>query len=110
MYIVGALLPDKRFKEGLVYVEATIQAWQRATQLNGVSQFPLDLDIDEIAMTIDERSDAYEVGSRITTPRVVNPYAKSSIRKMTSDDVASIHVMKRRDDHRTGSSKPNYST
>lgn len=70
MFVFNALSKDKRFKNGLVYVEATIQAWQHGTQLAGATRFTLDLEMDKIAVTIDERSEEYKVGTQITTPIV----------------------------------------
>ena len=51
MFVIKALSVDSRFKNGLVYVEATLQAYQRDTQITPTTPFPLDLDIDEIAIT-----------------------------------------------------------
>ena len=76
MFVLKTLSVDSRFKDGLVYVEATLHAYQRDTQITPTAPFPLNLDIEEIAITIAERSDAYTVGVKTTTPCVVNPYAR----------------------------------
>ena len=106
MFVLNALTSDKRFRDGLVYVEATIQAYQRDSRVSGDTPFPLDLEIDEIAVTIDKRSEDYLVGDKITTPRVINPYA-SKIRMLEAEDKASISVLKRREDTRNNSYKKN---
>jgi len=51
MFVLQALTGDARFKEGLTYVEATIQAYQRDTRISPDTPFPLELEIDEIAVT-----------------------------------------------------------
>ena len=38
----------------------------------------MDLEIDEIAVTIDERSDDYTPGEKPATPKIANPYARGS--------------------------------
>ena len=86
MFILHALMPDKRFREGLLYVESTIQAYQRDMRSNMSTAFPLDLEIEEIAVTIDERSDNYTVGDNITTSKVINPYARQQLRTLESND------------------------
>ena len=100
MFVLNALTADKRFKEGIIYVEATIQAFQRDSRDSKDTPFPLDLEIDKIAVTIGERSKAYEVGNNITPPRVINPYA-SKLRLLNVEDIPSIRVLKRRDDTRS---------
>ena len=101
MFVLNALTFDKRFKEGLTYVESTIQAYQRDSRVSSLTPFPLDLEIDEIAVTIDERSDDYVVGDNITTNKVINPYAKSHIRTLEATDMASIRAMGSRNHPRT---------
>ena len=76
MFILHALTVDTRFKEGLVYVEATIQAYQRDTRIIPTTPSPLDLGINEISVTIDERSDAYKVRDKAAALRVLNSYAR----------------------------------
>lgn len=49
----------KKFKEGTLYVEGTIQVYQRNTRITPDTSFPLHLEIDEIAVTIVERSEKY---------------------------------------------------
>ena len=90
MFVLNALTFDKRFKEGLAYVEGTIQAYQRDSSVSSLTPFPIDLEIDEVAVTIDERSDNYVVGDKLTTARVINPYAMSHIRMLEATDHASI--------------------
>ena len=75
MFILHALKVDTCFKEGLVYVEATIQAYQRDTIITPTTLFPLDLEIDEITVTIDERYDAYTVGDKAAAPCALNQYS-----------------------------------
>ena len=67
MFILHALNIDRRFKDGLMYIKTTIQAYQRESQVSVDAQFPLDLEIDEMAVTIDERSNSYTVGDRAAT-------------------------------------------
>ena len=57
MFVIKALKVDNRFKDGLMYAEATLQGYQRDSQITPTTPFPLDLEIDEIAITITERSD-----------------------------------------------------
>ena len=95
MFIIKALGIDSRFKDGLVYVEATLQAYQRDMQITPTTPFPLDLDIEEIAITIAERSDAYTVGEKAPSPRVVNPYA----RVLDNQDTSVIRAMGRKDNN-----------
>ena len=100
MFVLNALTFDKQFKEGLAYVEATTQAFQRDSRVSSTTPFPLDLEIDEIAVTIDERSDNYVVGDKVTAPRVLNPYAKTHIRMLEATDIASIRAMGHRNSSR----------
>ena len=76
MFILHAITVDTRFKEGLVYVEVTIQAYQLDTRITPTTPSPLDLEIDKIAVTIDEISKANTVGDKAAAPCVLNPYAR----------------------------------
>ena len=96
MFVLNVLTFDKRFKEGLTYMEATLQAFQRDTRISSMTPFSLELKIDESAMKIDERSDSYVIGDNITSAQVINPYAKSNIRMIEAAYIASIHAMGRR--------------
>ena len=105
MFIIRALSEDARFKDGLLYVQGTLQAYQRDVTITSTTPFPLDLSIDEIAVTIDERSAEYTVGDKATTPRVINPYAReATARLLESDGTPVIRVMRDRDTYR----KPAY--
>ena len=55
--------------------------------------FPFNLEIDGIAVSINEISNEYTVGDKAAPPRVLNPYA----RVMDNDDIPSIHALGRRD-------------
>ena len=80
MYVVNALKKDTRFKPGVEYVLAAVLAYQRDRRLNPTIVYPLDLDIDEIAITITERSPDYIVGEQSTkTPSFSNPYATDPV-------------------------------
>ena len=57
MFVLNALTFDRRFKEGLTYVKGIIQDYQRDSRVSSLTPLPLNLEIDEIAVTIDERSD-----------------------------------------------------
>ena len=76
MFILHTLIVDTCFKEGLVYVEATIQVYQRDTRITPTTPFPLDLEIDGITVTINERSNPYMVRDRAAAQRVLNTYAR----------------------------------
>ena len=68
--------------------------------------FPLDLEINEIAVTIDERSDAYTVRYKSAPPRVTNPYARDSkISTVNTPLTTSIRAMRRRDQTRSNLQK-----
>ena len=95
-FILKSLMADKRFTEGLRYVEATLHAYQLATTITPLTHFPFDLDIDEIGVTIDERSDNYTVGDNAVATRVTNPYA----RVMDTTDTPVIRALGRRDNQR----------
>ena len=81
MYVVNALKKDTRFKQGIDYVLVTVLGYQRDCRLNPDIIYPMDIEIDEIAVTIDERSVEYNVGehqdSGIKSNTFVNPYASS---------------------------------
>ena len=62
MFVIKAQKVDNRFKDRSMYVEATLQGYQRDSQITPTTHFPIGLDINEIAITIAERSDAYKVG------------------------------------------------
>ena len=71
IHIVNALKNDDRFAPGITYVEATLLAHQRESNSNNRTVFPLDLEIDEIGVTIDERCNEYTVGDQtISVPTV----------------------------------------
>ena len=59
MFILKSILTDKRFKIGLVYVDATIQSFKRDIIVNIDEKIPLYVEIDKTAVTIDKRSDVY---------------------------------------------------
>ena len=50
------------------YVENSLMAYQRNVITNPTVAFPLDLELDEIDFTIDERSDTYSVGTHVSLP------------------------------------------
>ena len=77
----------------MVCVEATLQAYQSDVQITPTAPFPLDLDIEEITVTIDKRSAAYTIGDNIPTPRVVNPYT----RVIDDTNTSVIRALGRRD-------------
>lgn len=54
MFVIKTISVDSRFKDGWVYVEATLQAYQRDTQITPTTLSLLNLDIEEIAITIAE--------------------------------------------------------
>ena len=98
MLILNALIIDKRFRMGLNYVKATIQAYQRGSRINIDIQFPLDLEIYEIEVTIDERSDNYTSGDNATPLKVVNLYASGNkVRRLEVQEVESIRAMRKRE-------------
>ena len=78
--IVNALKHEERLKPGIEYVLATILAYQRERKVNPTIIYPLDLEIDDIAVTIDEQSPNYTVGDKASTNTTVdNPYGMSKI-------------------------------
>ena len=100
MFVFNALTFDKQLKEGLTYVEATLQDFQRDSRVSSMNSFPLDLEIDEIKVIIDERSNNYVVSNKIASAQVINPYAKSNIRMLETTYIASILAMGRRNQPR----------
>ena len=70
---------------------------------NMTTSFPLDLKIEEIGVTIDERSDAYTVGDKAAAPRVLNPYAR-----VLDSTTPTIRALGRRDNLRQPRSKSTY--
>ena len=104
MFVLNALASDKRFRDGLIYVEDTIKAFQTDSRVSGDTPFPLDLEITEIAVTIDAHSEDYVVGDKITTPRVINSY-DSKLQMLEAEDIPSIRVLKVRDDTRNNNYK-----
>ena len=104
MFVLEALVVDSWFKDGLVYVEATLQSYQRDTNIAPTTPFPLDLDIEEIEITISERSDAYTIGVKTTTPCIVNTYA----RVIDNTNTPVIRTMDRRDGNRKPYDKGGY--
>ena len=83
MYVVNALKKDSRFKPGLEYVLATLLSHQRDSRSDNESQFPMDLEIDEIAVTIDERCPEYKVEDDFSkTEEIVNPYVTTPVVRM----------------------------
>lgn len=91
MFIIQALMPYKRFREGLIYSESTLQAYQRDFRDNVLTLFPLD--IDDIAVTIDERSENYTIGNNTSGPRVMDPYAKSIVQVIESNSAPIVSAM-----------------
>ena len=80
MYIVNTLKQDDRFKSGLDYVLSTLLSYQRNRRGNPDLPYPLDLEIDEIAVTIDEHSTEYTVGDQKNTiTSLSNPFATSLV-------------------------------
>lgn len=78
--------------QGLQYVESTLQAYQRDTNLNPLIQFPLELNFDVIGVLIDERSDDYIVGANTALPKfngeAGSEWSASATRSATSCDRA----------------------
>ena len=75
-----------------------------------MTPFPLDLEIDEIAVTIDEHSKNYVIGNKIKSAQVINVYAKSNIRILKAIYITSIRAMgrtnqPRNDDYKKGKYK-----
>ena len=64
MLIISALKHDNRLRQGINYVEAVLQAYQRYSRLNPTIQSPLELQFDEIGVVLDEHSDAYTIGEQ----------------------------------------------
>ena len=82
MYVVNALKKDVRFKEGIEYVLAAVLTYQRDSRAEPLIMYPIDLEIDEIAVTIDDRSEEYNVGDQeevgVKKQRYINPYGNTS--------------------------------
>ena len=93
MFILYALTVDTHFKEEFVYVEDTIQVYQHDTKITPTIPFSLNIEIDEIAIAIDEGSDAYMVRDKSAALRVLNPYT----RVIDTEDTPFIRVLGRRD-------------
>ena len=109
MFIIKELSGDKRFKDGLLYVQGTLQAYQRDITITPTTPFPLDIGIDEIAITIDKHSEEYTVGDKASTPRVINPYARdTTVRTLEDEGTAVIRAMGRRDNYHKPTSDPGY--
>ena len=90
--IVNALKHEERFKPGMEYVLATVLAYQRERKVNPTVIYPLELEIDDIAVTIDEQSPNYTVGDKSSASTMVN-----NLHGMSTINVA-----------KGGSYKPNY--
>ena len=103
MFVIKALKADNRFKDGLTYVEATLQGYQRDIQITPSTPFPIDLNIEEIAITIAERSEEYTVGEKAPHPRVINPYAR-----VLDNNTSVVRAMGRTDDYRKPREKGGY--
>ena len=109
MFIIKELSEDKRFKDGLLYVQGTLQNYQQAITITPTTPFPLDIGIEEIAITIDEHSDDYTVGDKAAAPRVINPYARdSTVRTMDDTGTAVIRALGRKDNYRKPPSDSRY--
>lgn len=94
MFNLYAIISNKRFTTGVMYVDTTIQSFQRDSRIFHSIPFLLNLEIDKIIVYIDERSDNYTVGQNITTAKVINLYARGNqVHSMEKDGVISIKVM-----------------
>ena len=106
MFVVNALKKDTRFKDGIEYVLATVLGYQRDSRLNNEITYPMDLEIDEIAVTIDERSVAYTVGSHqdsgIKSNTFTNPYASTPSINVARGGTWSKKPYEKNQDHRYG--------
>lgn len=102
MFIISALRHDTRLRPGLNYAESVLQAYQRDSLLNPDTPFPLELQIDEVGVTLDEHSDEYTVGDKATA--VKSTYS--------SDTRPVIHAFKSRprqyDERKRKPFKPDY--
>ena len=79
LFIVKTLIFDSRFKDCLINVTALIQAHQREFRCNEDIIFPMERELEVIWVSIDERSDAYTVGTNATTTaptKIINAYDK----------------------------------
>ena len=98
MLIINALIINKIFRMVLNYIGATIQAYQAYRIINNDIQFQLDLVIDEITVTINERSDNFTSGVNTTLPKVINPYARGNkLLILEAQEVASIRAIGKRE-------------
>ena len=70
MFIINTLRHDEWLQPGLHYIESTLQAYQRDTNLDLLIQFPLELGFDEIGVLIDERSDDYIAGANTALTKI----------------------------------------
>ena len=91
MYVMNTLKSDDRFTAGIEYVKNTLQAYQRERSMNQSCIFPIDLEIDEIGITIDERSPDYVVGELATTTPtitrgVINAFNRRSFQQNQNND------------------------
>ena len=68
IFLITSLKLDKRVRMGVQYVENSLMAYQHDVITKSTVVFPLDLELDEIGVTIDERSDTYTVGTHISLP------------------------------------------
>ena len=80
---------DNRFKTGTDYVNSTLQAYQRDRTSNASATFPTDFKVDEIGVTIDERSIEYMIGDTSS----VNPYATQGTIRTFKDEVSTFEKM-----------------
>ena len=80
MFVVNTLEKDTQFKLGIEYVLATVLAYQGGCRIDPSKTYPLDLEIDEITVTIAERCQDYIVGEQSNqSTGVTNPYATTPI-------------------------------
>ena len=78
---------------------------QCESQVSVVAQIILGLEIDEIAVTIDERSDVYTVGDKVAAPRVIPPHARDTVRTMSTPLTSYIQAMRRKEKLRSNPQK-----
>ena len=69
---------DARLKNGSVFINALVQAYQKDIMLQTNTVFPIDLEIDKADVTINEKIDDYEVGFNIfeRPTKVTKTYVK----------------------------------
>ena len=74
-------LPQFSIQSGL-YVLAAVLVYQRDSRADPSNLYPIDIENDEIAVTIDNRSPKYIVGDQeemgVTKKKYVNPYGTTS--------------------------------